>query len=63
MSTVPYLAFRPQCKAFEKLIKIRIQTVLNLGEVIFRPEVIETEKALGEYIDAGSLTAASATNA
>ena len=63
MSSVPFLDLKPQYKALEKVINERIQTVLNHGQFILGPEVVEAEKALGAYIGAKCLTAASGTDA
>jgi UDP-2-acetamido-2-deoxy-ribo-hexuluronate aminotransferase len=64
MNQVPFLDLRPQYKALEKSINERIQTVLNHGQFILGPEVVECEKALASYIGAKyCLTAASGTDA
>lgn len=62
MTSVPFLDLKPQYKALEKAINERIQNVLNHGQFILGPEVIEAEKALGDYIGAKCLTAASGTD-
>jgi UDP-2-acetamido-2-deoxy-ribo-hexuluronate aminotransferase len=64
MSSVPFLDLKPQYKSLEKKINERIQTVLNHGQFILGPEVVECEKALNAYIGAKyCLTAASGTDA
>ena len=64
MSTVPFLDLKPQYKALEAPINARIQAVLNHGQFILGPEVLECEKALTAYIGAKHcLTAASGTDA
>lgn len=64
MSTIPYLDLKPQYKALEKQINERIQTVLNHGQFILGPEVVECEKALAAYVGAKyCLTCASGTDA
>jgi UDP-2-acetamido-2-deoxy-ribo-hexuluronate aminotransferase len=64
MSSVPFLDLKPQYKALEKKINERIQTVLNNGQFILGPEVVECEKALNAYIGSKyCLTAASGTDA
>ena len=64
MSTVPFLDLKPQYKALEKQINSRIQTVLNHGQFILGPEVVECENALAGYIGSKyCLTAASGTDA
>ena len=64
MTSVPFLDLKPQYKALEKKINDRIQTVLNHGQFILGPEVVECEKALGAYIGSKHcLTAASGTDA
>ena len=64
MTSVPFLDLKPQYKALEKKINERIQTVLNHGQFILGPEVVECEKALQAYIGARHcLTAASGTDA
>lgn len=61
---IPYLDLKPQYKALEKEINQRIQTVLNHGQFILGPEVVECEKALNDYIGTKyCLTAASGTDA
>lgn len=61
---IPFLDLKPQFKALEKPIQDRIQTVLNHGQFILGPEVIECEKALAAYIGTKHcLTAASGTDA
>lgn len=61
---VPFLDLKPQYKALEGAINQRIQTVLNHGQFILGPEVVEAEKALATYIGAPyCLTAASGTDA
>lgn len=62
MTSVPFLDLKPQYKALEKVINERIQTVLNHGQFILGPEVVEAENALGDYIGAKCLTAASGTD-
>lgn len=62
--SVPFLDLKPQYKALEKVINERIQTVLNHGQFILGPEVVEAEKALATFIGAPyCLTAASGTDA
>ena len=64
MTSVPFLDLKPQYKALEKVINERIQNVLNHGQFILGPEVVEAEKALSQYIGAKyCLTAASGTDA
>lgn len=64
MTIVPFLDLKPQYKAIEKKVNERIQTVLNHGQFILGPEVVESEKALANYIGAKyCLTAASGTDA
>lgn len=64
MTSVPFLDLKPQYKALESKINERIQTVLNHGQFILGPEVLECETALREYIGAKyCLTAASGTDA
>jgi UDP-2-acetamido-2-deoxy-ribo-hexuluronate aminotransferase len=64
MTSVPYLDLKPQYKALETAINARIQTVLNHGQFILGPEVVESEKALSAYIGTKyCLTAASGTDA
>lgn len=64
MASVPFLDLKPQYKALEKQINERIQTVLNHGQFILGPEVVECEKALSKYIGTKHcLTAASGTDA
>ncbi len=64
MSQVPFLDLKPQYKALESAINERIQTVLNHGQFILGPEVVEAEKALSAYIGSPyCLTAASGTDA
>ncbi len=64
VTSVPFLDLKPQYKALEKKINERIQTVLNHGQFILGPEVVESEKALTAYIGAKyCLTAASGTDA
>lgn len=64
MTSVPFLDLKPQYKALEGAINQRIQTVLNHGQFILGPEMIECERALGEYIGSKHcLTAASGTDA
>jgi UDP-2-acetamido-2-deoxy-ribo-hexuluronate aminotransferase len=61
---VPFLDLKPQYKALEKKINERIQTVLNHGQFILGPEVVESEKALNAFIGSKyCLTAASGTDA
>lgn len=61
---IPYLDLKPQYKALEKDINQRIQTVLNHGQFILGPEVVECEQALSKYIGTKyCLTAASGTDA
>lgn len=61
---IPYLDLKPQYKALEKEINQRIQTVLNHGQFILGPEVLECEQALTKYIGTKyCLTAASGTDA
>ena len=64
MSTIPYLDLKPQYKALEKQINERIQNVLNHGQFILGPEVVECEKALAAYVGSKyCLTCASGTDA
>jgi UDP-2-acetamido-2-deoxy-ribo-hexuluronate aminotransferase len=64
MTSVPFLDLKPQYKALQTQINERIQTVLNHGQFILGPEVVECEKALSEYIGTKyCLTAASGTDA
>jgi UDP-2-acetamido-2-deoxy-ribo-hexuluronate aminotransferase len=64
MNQVPFLDLKPQYKALEAAINARIQTVLNHGQFILGPEVVECEKALAAYIGTKHcLTAASGTDA
>lgn len=64
VTSVPFLDLKPQYKALEKKINERIQTVLNHGQFILGPEVVESEKALASYIGSKyCLTAASGTDA
>lgn len=61
---VPFLDLKPQYKALEGAINQRIQTVLNHGQFILGPEMVECEKALASYIGVSHcLTAASGTDA
>jgi UDP-2-acetamido-2-deoxy-ribo-hexuluronate aminotransferase len=63
-TSVPFLDLKPQYKALEQKINERIQTVLNHGQFILGPEVVESEKALASYIGAKyCLTAANGTDA
>lgn len=63
MTSVPFLDLKPQYKALEAAINQRIQTVLNHGQFILGPEVVECEKALSAYIGSKyCLTAASGTD-
>jgi UDP-2-acetamido-2-deoxy-ribo-hexuluronate aminotransferase len=63
VTSVPFLDLKPQYKALEKAINERIQTVLNHGQFILGPEVVECEKALSAYIGSKyCLTAASGTD-
>lgn len=64
LQPVPFLDLKPQYKALEKKINERIQNVLNHGQFILGPEVVESEKALNTYIGSKyCLTAASGTDA
>jgi len=64
MTSVPFLDLKPQYKALQAAINARIQTVLEHGQFILGPEVIECEKALAQYIGSKyCLTAASGTDA
>lgn len=47
---IPYLDLKPQYKALEGAINQRIQTVLNHGQFILGPEMIECERDLAAYI-------------
>jgi UDP-2-acetamido-2-deoxy-ribo-hexuluronate aminotransferase len=61
---VPFLDLKPQYKALEGVINQRIQTVLNHGQFILGPEMIECEKDLANWIGVKHcLTAASGTDA
>jgi UDP-2-acetamido-2-deoxy-ribo-hexuluronate aminotransferase len=61
--TVPFFDLKAQYKALEKPINERIQTVLNHGQFILGPEVVECEKALSAFIGSKyCLTAASGTD-
>jgi UDP-2-acetamido-2-deoxy-ribo-hexuluronate aminotransferase len=63
MNPVPYLDLKPQYQALSEKINARIQTVLNHGQFILGPEVVECEKALAAYIGTKyCLTAASGTD-
>ena len=50
MTPVPYLDLKPQYKALEGAINARIQTVLNHGQFILGPEMVEAERDLAAYI-------------
>ena len=50
MNQIPYLDLKPQYKALEGAINARIQTVLNHGQFILGPEVVECENALAAFI-------------
>lgn len=64
MTQVPFLDLKPQYQALEKSINERIQVVLNHGQFILGPEVVECENALANYIGSKNcLTAASGTDA
>jgi UDP-2-acetamido-2-deoxy-ribo-hexuluronate aminotransferase len=64
VNSLPYLDLKPQYRAMEKEINARIQTVLNHGQFILGPEVVECEKALAEFTGSKfCLTAASGTDA
>ena len=61
---VPFIDLKPQYKDLEARINARIKTVLEHGQFILGPEVMECEKALADYIGAKyCLTAASGTDA
>lgn len=61
---IPYLDLAPQRKAIEPQLQDLIQKVLEGGQYVLGPEVMECEKRLAEYVGAPyCLTAASGTDA
>lgn len=61
--SIPFLDLKPQYQALEKQIHERIQAVLDHGQFILGPEVLECEKALAAFIGARyGLTVASGTD-
>lgn len=63
-NSIPYLDLQPQYRALEDKIRSRMQTVLEHGQFILGPEVVECEKALASYLGVKhALTCASGTDA
>jgi len=64
MSMIPFLDLKPQYQELEVQINQRIQTILNHGQFILGPEVVECEKALAEFTGSPyCLTMSSGTDA
>jgi UDP-2-acetamido-2-deoxy-ribo-hexuluronate aminotransferase len=62
--SIPFIDLKTQYKALEKQIKQRIETVLEHGQYILGPEVIELEEKLASYIGSKyCITVASGTEA